>query len=98
MTDLKRASLIVFTALVLGCGVASAETSTEIFATMDVNTDGLVTESEFITYATTREGHTLEDASAKFASISGDDGLLSLRELQAVLSREGEEVVPPGRS
>ncbi|MEM8636529.1 MAG: hypothetical protein AAGF33_16295 [Pseudomonadota bacterium] len=98
MTNLKRAGLIAIAAVGFGCGAALAETTTETFATMDANTDGLVSESEFIAYATTREGHTLDEASAKFASIAGDDGLLSLGELQAVLSREGENGLPPGRS
>lgn len=98
MTDLKRITTIVAAAFALGCGVASAETSTETFTSMDANTDGLVSEAEFIAYATTREGHTLDEASAKFASIAGDDGLLSLAELQAAIPRDPADDTSPGRS
>ncbi|MEM7662997.1 MAG: hypothetical protein AAF292_12195 [Pseudomonadota bacterium] len=98
MTNLKRAGLITLAAVAFGYGASVAETTTETFASMDANTDGLVSEAEFIAYATTREGHTLDEASAKFASIAGDDGLLSLGELQAVMPDESAEDTLPGRS
>lgn len=91
MTYLKRASILIFGVSVINIGVSQAETAIEAFASMDTNIDGLVSEAEFVTYATTQEGHTLDEASQKFASIAGDDGLLSLAELQAVLPDDTSE-------
>ncbi|MEO0883843.1 MAG: EF-hand domain-containing protein [Pseudomonadota bacterium] len=98
MTYLKHARLIAALTLTLACGTAIAETMTETFATMDANTDGLVSEAEFVTYATTQEGYTLDEASAKFASMAGNDGVLSLAEFEAVLPDDTSGDPASGRS
>ncbi|MEM9669070.1 MAG: hypothetical protein AAF950_09115 [Pseudomonadota bacterium] len=98
MTHLKRAGLCTAAVFAISLGSATAETTSETFASMDANTDGLVSEAEFVSYSTTRKGHTLDEASAKFASIAGDDGLLSLAELLAVMPGDVTDDTSPGRS
>ncbi|MEL6324048.1 MAG: hypothetical protein AAFQ84_07440 [Pseudomonadota bacterium] len=83
MTYLKTAILMAGTALFASVLSASAGSPAETFAAMDVDADGLVSETEFVAYTTRKGEHTAETASAKFASIAGDDLALTLAELEA---------------
>ncbi|MEL7129779.1 MAG: hypothetical protein AAGK23_09545 [Pseudomonadota bacterium] len=83
MTYLKLATSLVGATLVSGALVAFAGSPTETFAAMDVDADGLVSEAEFVAYATTNGGHTSSEASAKFSEMAGTDGALTLAELEA---------------
>lgn len=70
---------------------ASAEgTVAEKFAAMDTDASGLVSVAEFVTYATSSGKHTAEEAQTKFAELAGDDGALSLAELEAAYAKKEE--------
>ena len=62
----------------------SSVTAVEKFAAMDLDNNSLVSEAEFVAYAVDAHGASQEDASAKFAQISGEDGLLSFAEFELV--------------
>lgn len=83
MTFLKRAFLASTAAFLGGAAMALAGTPAETFASMDTDANGLVSETEFVAFATTKGGHSAEEASAKFAKLAGTDGNLSLAELEA---------------
>lgn len=60
------------------------QSAAEKFATIDLDGNGLVSEAEFLAYATEAHDASPEDASAKFTQIAGDDGVISLGEFEAV--------------
>jgi len=76
---------------------AGTETATltpaEKFLTIDLDSNGLVSEAEFVAYATDAHDASRADASAKFAQIAGDDGVITLSEFEAVhtASHENED-------
>ncbi len=53
------------------------------FAEMDVDASGVVSEAEFVSYATVDGEWSVEDARVKFQAAAGDDGELTLEEAQA---------------
>ncbi|MEO9971602.1 MAG: hypothetical protein ABJG15_17535 [Hyphomonadaceae bacterium] len=59
-------------------------TPTEKFAIIDLDGNGLVSEGEFVAYASEAHDASAEDAAAKFAQIAGDDGVISQDEFVAV--------------
>ncbi len=83
MTFLKRAFMASTAALLGGTAMALAGTPAETFASMDTDANGLVSEAEFVAYATAKGGHSAEEAGAKFAELAGTDGSLTLAELEA---------------
>ena len=84
MTNRKIVPSLIVALFVGGALTATAEgTVSEKFAAMDADSDGVVTEAEFVTYATASGKHTEEEAVAKFTTLAGDDGALSLLELDA---------------
>jgi len=90
MTHKKLVSLLAGAMMAGGAMVANADTVSDKFAAMDTNADGGVTLAEFVTYATSDGKHTAEEAGTKFAEISGDDGLLTLEELEAAYAEKEE--------
>ena len=84
MTYLKLVPMFAAAIAIGGCFTAHAEgTVAEKFAAMDADASGLVSVAEFTAYATASGKHTAEEAQAKFAELAGDDGALSLAELEA---------------
>jgi len=81
---MKRFTMITLLAG-LGALAAQAGEPADKFATMDLDASGTVTEAEFVTWAV-NEGHTQEDATAKFTEVAGDDGELTLDELEAAMA------------
>lgn len=79
-----------FTLMLAGAGLvamsAHAGDYAEKFAKMDADSDGVVTEAEFVAYATADGKYTEADATAKFTKIAGDDGELTLEELTAAMA------------
>ena len=55
------------------------------FTMMDADGDGAVTAAEFTTYATAQGGDATE-AELQFAVMAGDDGILTIEELEAVMA------------
>ncbi|MCI4644193.1 MAG: hypothetical protein MRY64_05370 [Hyphomonadaceae bacterium] len=71
-------------------GAAFADTSptaTEKFAEMDINTDGAVTVAEYTAYAGAA-GFNEDEAELQFAVMAGDDGVLAIEELEAIMEVE----------
>jgi|GEM_PF-2176711 len=83
---MKRFTMITLLAG-LGAVAAQAGQPSETFAAMDLDASGVVTESEFVTWAV-GEGHSEEDATAKFTEVAGDDGELTLEELEAAMESD----------
>ena len=65
-------------------------TASEKFAEMDVNTDGAVTVGEYAAYAGA-SGFDEEEAELQFAVMAGDDGVLEIAELEAIMDVEKNE-------
>lgn len=65
-----------------------ASKATEKFAEMDVNTDGAVTSEEYVAYAAEAGGLEASEAELQFAVMAGDDGILALEELAAIMEVE----------
>ncbi|MEM1106383.1 MAG: hypothetical protein AAGH87_08315 [Pseudomonadota bacterium] len=55
------------------------------FIAMDADGDGAVTSAEFTTYAAAA-GHDTTEADLQFAVMAGDDGVLTVEELEAVMA------------
>ena len=72
------------------------QSAAEKFATMDLDGNGLVSEAEFLAYATEAHDASPEDASAKFTQIAGDDGVISLGEFEAVHTAHRKKRAGPG--
>lgn len=77
-------------AIVALAGAAFADsgpTATEKFAEMDINTDGAVTVGEYTAYAGAA-GFNEDEAELQFAVMAGDDGILAIEELEAIMAVE----------
>ncbi|MEM9740884.1 MAG: hypothetical protein AAF829_13575 [Pseudomonadota bacterium] len=77
----------VMTAFMLA-GAALAEVRgnpADTFTMMDTDGDGSVTATEFTTYATSK-GEESGEAELQFAVMAGDDGVLTIGELEAVMA------------
>lgn len=90
------AYLIVTPAIGQTASEGAPLTTAEKFAVIDADADGLVSEDEFVAYATDAHDASLEDAGAKFEQISGDDGVISLEEFEAVHTAHNEETAGKG--
>ncbi len=86
---MKRFTMITLLAG-LGAFAAQAGEPADKFAAMDLDGSGVVTETEFVTWAV-GEGHSEGDATAKFTEVAGDDGELTLEELEAAMASYGED-------
>lgn len=94
---MKRFSTIALLAS-LGALAAYAGSPADTFTAMDLDASGDVNETEFVTWAL-GEGHTEEDAKAKFLDVAGDDGTLSLEELEtAMADYKADEAEPADTS
>ena len=91
MTYLKIVTTLVTAGFIGGSLAASAGTVAEKFAAMDADASGDVSSAEFVTYVTASGDHTAADAQAKFDKLAGDDGALSLEELEAAYGEKTAE-------
>lgn len=106
MTYFKPALIsmaVAASAFSIGVPLASAQTAKEAppsaaekFAIMDVDSNGLVNEAEFVAYAVVAHDATREDASEKFTQIVGDDGFITLAEFEAVHTTKDHIEAPSG--
>jgi Ca2+-binding EF-hand superfamily protein len=94
---------IAASAISIGVPLALAQTATdappsaaEKFAMMDVDSNGLVNEAEFVAYAADAHDAKREDASEKFAQIAGDDGVITLAEFEAIHTTKAHTKAPSG--
>ncbi|MEL6663810.1 MAG: hypothetical protein AAFR33_12490 [Pseudomonadota bacterium] len=55
------------------------------FTSMDIDGDGAVTSAEYVSYAAV-EGGDAAEAELQFAVMAGDDGVLTIEELEAVMA------------
>lgn len=89
MTYLKLVPTLAAAIFIGGALTANAEgTVAEKFASMDVDSNGSVNAAEFVTYVTSSGKHSAAEAQAKFAELAGDDGALSLEELEAAYAEK----------
>ena len=86
---MKRFTMITLLAG-LGAFAAQAGEPSDTFAAMDLDASGVVTETEFVTWAL-GEGHSEEDATAKFIELAGYDGELTLEELEVAMASDDAE-------
>ncbi len=90
MAKLKIISSVAVIAALGSFSLAYAGSPAEYFEKVDTDTSGTITEAEFVTHKTAGGKYTAEEAQAKFAKIAGDDGELTLAELEAVIQKRGE--------
>lgn len=83
-------TIATLSALVLA-GAAAAGDWQAKFDGMDTDSNGVVTEAEFTAYKTADGETSAEDASEQFAQLAGEDGELTLAELEAAMSTSGGE-------
>lgn len=91
MTKLK---LLTFTGALAGLGAfaaAHAGSPADYFKKFDANADGVVTEAEFVAVKTAGGKVTASEAQAKFTKIAGDDGQMTLAELETVMTVKAKE-------
>ncbi len=99
MTYLKLVPTLAAAVFIGGALSATAEgTAAEKFASMDVDANGSVNVAEFVTYVTSSGKHSEADAQAKFAELAGDDGALSLEELEAAYAAKEAAKAEPTES
>lgn len=79
--------IAAFVALAGTAFADSGPTATEKFAEMDINTDGAVTVAEYTAYAGAA-GFDEDEAELQFAVMAGDDGILAVEELEAIMAVE----------
>ena len=96
MTYLKLIPMFAAAGIIGGSLVASAGSPVEKFATMDTDASGLVSEAEFVAHATASGDHTAEEAQVKFLKIAGDDGAITLAELEAAYADKGTKPAHTG--
>lgn len=86
---MSKIKMIASAAALAGLGafaVASAGSPEDKFKKYDTNADGVVTEAEFVAVKTEGGKYTAEEASAKFAKVAGDDGEMTLAEMEAAVA------------
>lgn len=66
---------------------AHAGSPADYFNKIDADASGMITQAEFVAYKTADGKVTAEKASEKFAKLAGDDGQLSLAELEGAMKR-----------
>ncbi|MBR9836111.1 MAG: hypothetical protein GYB42_13230 [Alphaproteobacteria bacterium] len=64
---------------------AHAGNAAEYFEKIDADANGSVTQAEYVAYKTAGGKVTAEKAEAKFTKLAGDDGEMSLAELEAAM-------------
>ncbi|MFN7056737.1 hypothetical protein [Hyphomonas sp.] len=76
---------MIRTTLISAAAIAAAALSAHagekpLFADIDTNFDGVITQDEFLAYAVESGKHTAEEAAEKFEKMAGDDGVITLEE------------------
>ena len=66
--------------------VAYAGSPADYFNKIDADASGMITQAEYVAHKTEGGKYTAEQASEKFAKLAGDDGQLSLAELEAAMA------------
>lgn len=65
--------------------VANAGSPADYFNKIDADASGVVTQAEFVAYKTADGKYDAEKAGEKFAKLAGDDGELTLAELETAM-------------
>lgn len=91
MTKLKLISGVAVIAALGSFSLAYAGSPADYFEKVDTDTSGTISEAEFVTHKTAGGKHTAEEAQAKFAKLAGDDGELTLAELEAIMQKKHGE-------
>lgn len=89
--------LIVLSFAACAFGAAAGEDVT--FATVDANSDGFISESEFVSWKTSSGEMSPADALIKFIEIDSDaSGMISETEMQAAMAAESDDETTAGSS
>ncbi len=87
MTKLKIISGATALMALGSLSLAHAGSPAEYFEKIDADANGIISQAEFVAHKTADGRHSAETAEAKFAEIAGDDGELTLTELEAAMDQ-----------
>ncbi len=85
MTTLKLMSGAAIAATISAFAVASAGSPAESFNKADADSNGTVSQAEYVAYKTADGKVSTAEAEAKFAKLAGDDAQLTLAEVEAAV-------------
>ena len=71
--------------------VVNAGSAADYFNKIDADASGMITEAEFVAYKTAGGKYTAEQAGEKFAKLAGDDGQITLAELEGAMKKAKTE-------
>ena len=75
--------------------VAHAGSPADYFNKIDADSSGVITQAEYVAYKTSGGKYSAEKATEKFAKLAGDDGELTLAELEGAMkeakSKDGKK-------
>ena len=84
---LKLATGIVGLFAASAFAVAHAGSPADYFKKIDADASGMITQAEYVAYKTADGKYSAEKEGAKFAKLAGDDGELSLAELEGAMKK-----------
>lgn len=85
---MRRSKLLASAVIGLAFGAAGAAfagSPAEYFEKIDANADGTISQAEFVAHKTADGKYTAEKASEKFSAIAGDDGQITLAEMEGAM-------------
>ncbi len=91
---MKLKTVILGTGSIAAMGVfsiAMAGSPADYFEKIDANADGVVTQAEYVAHKTEGGKYTAAQASESFTKVAGDDGSLTLAEMEAAMEKKASK-------